>query len=158
MFGTGLKPMGMSRLMTIGPTLLQIHIVSMRRSTWSAGAYQFVDFEVTCFTVTGNNNGGGDGTPDPCGLNSSYTLIMSWSDAQTYNYGDSQNISFYVNCTRTGEAYTLEYYVYDITNSANYVASGSYSWTASGVWHSWSDDVYGLNPGDYCVHQPPPSR
>jgi len=117
----------------------------------SGGAYQFVDFEVTCFTVTGNNNGGGSGTPDPCGLNSSYTLIMSWSDAQTYNYGDNQNISFYVNCTRTGEAYTLEYYVYDITNTANYVASGSYSWTASGVWHSWSDDVYGLNPGDYCV-------
>ena len=122
-------------------------------AVYSNGAAVILGYDLTCFTVTANNNGGGGtGTPDPCGLNSSYTLIMSWSDAQTYNYGDSQNISFYVNCTRTGEAYTLEYSIWDGSADANYVASGSYSWTASGVWHSWSDDVYGLDPGYWCVY------
>ena len=76
---------------------------------------------------------------------------MSWADAQSYNYGDDQNISFFINCTRIGESYTLEYFVYDITNSVNYVASGSYSWSATDVWEDWSDIVTGLNPGDYCV-------
>lgn len=118
----------------------------------SGGAYQFVDFEFTCFTVTANNNGGGNnGTLDPCGLNSSYTTIMSWSDAQSYNYGDSQNLSFYVNCTRIGDSYTLEYHVYDITDPANYVVAGSYSWLATITYQSWNDFVIGLTPGDYCV-------
>ena len=120
----------------------------------SGSAYQFVDFEVTCFTVTGNNNGGGGsggGTVDPCGLNSSYTVVMSWSDAQSYNYGDDQNMSFYVNCTRIGESYTLEYYVYDITDPNNYVSSGMYSWTAATTWEAWNDIVTGLSPGEYCV-------
>jgi hypothetical protein len=122
-------------------------------AVYSNGAAVILGYDLTCFTVTANNNGGGGtGTQDPCGLNSSYTLIMSWSDAQTYNYGDSQNISFYVNCTRTGEAYTLEYFIWDGSADANYVASGSYSWTASGVWHSWSDYVYGLDPGYWCVY------
>ena len=122
-------------------------------AVYSNGTAVILGYDLTCFTVTANNNGGGGtGTQDPCGLNSSYTLIMSWSDAQTYNYGDSQNISFYVNCTRTGEAYTLEYFIWDGSADANYVASGSYSWTASGVWHSWSDYVYGLDPGDWCVY------
>ena len=118
----------------------------------SGGAYQFVDFDFTCFTVTAANNGGGNsGTLDPCGLNSSYTTIWSWSDAQTYNYGDSQNLTFYVNCTRIGQSYMLEYHVYDITNSANPVAAGSYSWLATMTYQSWNDIVIGLDAGDYCV-------
>ena len=120
----------------------------------SGNAYQFVDFEVTCFTVVGNNSGGGSGggtTIDPCGLNSSYTVLMSWSDAQTYNYGEDQNMSFYVNCTRIGESYTLEYFVYDITAPSNVAASGTYSWMATNIWEGWNDVVTGLLPGDYCV-------
>ena len=120
----------------------------------SGTAYQFVDFEVTCFTVVGNNNGGGGGsgtTLDPCGLNSSYTVVASWSDAQTYNYGEDQNMSFYVNCTRIGESYSLEYFVYETSAPNNFVATGVYSWTATNIWEGWNDIVTGLLPGNYCV-------
>jgi hypothetical protein len=107
-------------------------------------------------SMGGNNSGGNTGgnnstTLDPCGLNSSYTVLMSWSDAQSYNYGEDQNMSFYVNCTRIGESYSLEYFVYDITAPNNFVASGVYSWSATNIWESWNDVVTGLLPGEYCV-------
>ncbi len=118
----------------------------------SGGAYQFVDFEVTCFTVTGNNNGGGGGsTPvDPCGLNSSYTDVWSWMDASTYANGDDQDATFYVNCTRTGADYTLEYYVFEV-GSTNYVLSGMFTWIATSTNINFYDTFTGLGPGDYCV-------
>ena len=118
----------------------------------SGGAYQFVDFEVTCFTVTGNNNGGGGGsTPvDPCGLNSSYTDVWSWMDASTYANGDDQDATFYVNCTRTGADYTLEYNVFEV-GSTNYVLSGMFTWIATSTNINFYDTFTGLGPGDYCV-------
>ena len=117
----------------------------------SGGAYQFVDFEVTCFTVTGNSSGGGGSTPlDPCGLNSSYTVVWSWMDASTYANGDDQDATFYVNCTRTGADYTLEYYVFEV-GSTNYVLSGMYTWVANSVNINFYDTFTGLGPGDYCV-------
>ncbi len=117
----------------------------------SGGAYQFVDFEVTCFTVTGNSSGGGGSTPlDPCGLNSSYTQVWSWMDASTYANGDDQDATFYVNCTRTGADYTLEYYVFEV-GSSNYVLSGMYTWVANSININFYDTFTGLGPGDYCV-------
>jgi hypothetical protein len=117
----------------------------------SGGAYQFVDFEVTCFTVTGNSSGGGGSTPlDPCGLNSSYTQVWSWMDASTYANGDDQDATFYVNCTRTGADYTLEYYVFEV-GSTNYVLSGMYTWVANSININFYDTFTGLGPGDYCV-------
>jgi len=117
----------------------------------SGGAYQFVDFEVTCFTVTGNNGGGGGSTPvDPCGLNSSYTDVWSWMDASTYANGDDQDATFYVNCTRTGADYTLEYYVFEV-GSTNYVLSGMFTWVATSTNINFYDTFTGLGPGDYCV-------
>ena len=119
------------------------HCVNVTLWDITGGSQNYVDNEYPCFTLAsssgnntggnntggntggnnsmgGNNSGGNTGgsnstTLDPCGLNSSYTVLMSWSDAQTYNYGEDQNMSFYVNCTRIGESYTLEYFVYDIT-------------------------------------------
>ena len=117
----------------------------------SGGAYQFVDFEVTCFTVTGNSSGGGGSTPlDPCGLNSSYTDVWSWMDASTYANGDDQDATFYVNCTRTGADYTLEYYVFEV-GSTNYVLSGMFTWIATSTNINFYDTFTGLGPGDYCV-------
>ena len=155
------------------------HCVNVTLWDITGGSQNYVDNEYPCFTLAsssgnntggnntggntggnnsmgGNNSGGNTGgsnstTLDPCGLNSSYTVLMSWSDAQTYNYGEDQNMSFYVNCTRIGESYTLEYFVYDITAPSNVAASGTYSWMATNIWEGWNDVVTGLLPGDYCV-------
>ncbi len=117
----------------------------------SGGAYQFVDFEVTCFTVTGNSSGGGGSTPlDPCGLNSSYTLVWSWMDASTYANGDDQDAIFEVNCTRIDAAYILEYYVFEV-GTTNYLTGGMETWGASTVNINFYDTFTGLGPGDYCL-------
>jgi hypothetical protein len=117
----------------------------------SGGPYQFIDFEVTCFTMTGNNNGGGGNTTlNPCGLNSTYTNVWSWMDASTYANGDDQDATFYVNCTRTGSDYTLEYYVSEV-GSSNYLISGTETWVATSSNINFYETFTGLGPADYCV-------
>ena len=103
-----------------------------------------VDTDTSCFTVNNNT------VLDPCGLDPTLISVYSWTDASTYNVGDTQDLSFYVNCTRIGTNYTLEYYVSEVGSTA-YVISGSWTWTASQTNAAFNDVLSGLGPGDYCV-------
>ena len=104
--------------------------------------------EFTCFDVVGNPNGGG--SVDPCGLNASYTQIYEWTDATIYNLGDDQNITFYVNCTRVGASYYLEYFVYEVGSTFGPLTYG-FSWTANSISTNHYATLTGLSAGDYCI-------
>ena len=114
----------------------------------SGGTYQYIDMEFTCFDVVGNPNGGG--SVDPCGLNASYTQIYEWTDATIYNLGDDQNITFYVNCTRVGASYYLEYFVYEVGSTFGPLTYG-FSWTANSISTNHYATLTGLSAGDYCI-------
>ena len=146
----------------------------------SGGASNYVDSDYPCFTLssnntggnntgnntggnntggnntggnnTGGNNTGGNNTSANCGTNDSETMVHSWTDALTYNYGDIPIASFYVNCTIIGEDYTLEYYVYDITTGGStYSWSGSWGWTANAIYDNADELLWGLVDADYCM-------
>ena len=104
---------------------------------------------------TGNNTGGnttGNNTVGPCGVDPTLASVWTWTDAQTYQTGDSQSISLFVNCTRVGGQYQLTYRISEVgTSPPVYVHSQTWTWTATTYWMSFTDTVSNLQPGDYCI-------
>jgi hypothetical protein len=104
---------------------------------------------------TGNNTGGnttGNNTIGPCGVDPTLASVWTWTDAQTYQTGDSQSISLFVNCTRVGGQYQLTYRISEVgTSPPVYVHSQTWTWTATTYWMSFTDTVSNLQPGDYCI-------
>ena len=104
---------------------------------------------------TGNNTGGnttGNNTVGPCGVDPTLASVWTWTDAQTYQTGDSQSISLFVNCTRVGGQYQLTYRISEVgTSPPVYIHSQTWTWTATTYWMSFTDTVSNLQPGDYCI-------
>ena len=120
---------------------------------WTGSAYSFVDFEAPCFNVwnsTSGNNTGGNNSTNPCGNNSSLISVLSWTDSSTYQLGDDQELSFYVNCTIIGNEYSLEYYVTEV-GATNWSDAGLWTWIAGQTYSFFTDIIGGLGEGDYCV-------
>ena len=120
---------------------------------WTGSAYSFVDFEAPCFNVwnsTNGNNTGGNNSTNPCGNNSSLISVLSWTDSSTYQLGDDQELSFYVNCTIIGNEYSLEYYVTEV-GATNWSDAGLWTWIAGQTYSFFTDIIGGLGEGDYCV-------
>ena len=121
----------------------------------STTTYSFVDYEATCFDVWnstgGNNTGGNNNSTNPCGTNSSFISVMSWTDSSTYQLGDVQTLNFYVNCTIIGNDYTLEYYVTEVGVTTWWSYAGSWTWTAGQTYSFFTEIISGLGAGDYCV-------
>ena len=133
-----------------------LYFVQSTSNTW-------IDSDQVCVQVsnntggnsTGNNTGGnttGNNTVGPCGVDPTLASVWTWTDAQTYQTGDSQSISLFVNCTRVGGQYQLTYRISEVgTSPPVYIHSQTWTWTATTYWMSFTDTVSNLQPGDYCI-------
>ena len=97
----------------------------------------------------GNNSGGGNQT-SPCGTNLNYTSVYAYAP---YMVMENQSFmtSMYVNCEILNATMTLDYWIYDSSNSTVY--SGNQNWTGSSTTNSnYSWSVSGLAAGYYVFH------
>ena len=129
----------------------------------SAGCYVFhadlyvngnwVDSDSDSFMVYANSSGGGGSggnQTSPCGSNVNYTSVYAYAP---YMVMENQSFmtSMYVNCEIPNATMTLDYWIYDSSNSTLF--SGNQSWTGtnnSSTNYSWS--VTGLAAGYYTFH------
>lgn len=101
---------------------------------------------------SGNNTATGNNTVGPCGIDPTLASVWTWTDAQTYETGDSQTTTLFVNCTRVGGQYELTYRISEVSTSPPvFVHSQTWTWTATTYWMSFTDTVSNLQPGNYCI-------
>ncbi len=102
---------------------------------------------------TGGNNTGGNNTSNPCGNNSNYTYLYTWSDAYSYYVGDTVTLTWYVNCTVIGENYTIHSFLRNSdTGSTYYGAYDLWSWTANSNYASFNDYISNETVGYNCLN------
>ena len=136
------------------------------------GNGNFITMYTSCFTVysnntggnntggnntggnnTGGNNTGGNNTVNPCGNNSNYTYLYTWSDAYSYYVGDTVTLTWYVNCTVIGENYTIHSFLRNSdTGSTYYGAYDLWSWTANSNYASFNDYISNETVGYNCLN------
>ena len=102
---------------------------------------------------TGGNNTGGNNTSNPCGNNSNYTYIHTWSSAYSYFVGDTVTLAWYVNCTVIGENYTIHSFLRNSdTGSTYYGAYDLWSWTANNNVATFTDYISNQTSGYNCLN------
>ncbi len=102
---------------------------------------------------TGGNNTGGNNTANPCGNNSNYTYLYTWSNAYSYYVGDTVSLTWYVNCTIVGENYTIHSFLRNSdTGSVYYGSYDLWSWTATSTYASFNDYITNETVGYNCLN------